>query len=396
MPALTSTNNPRARRSAPWPVVYFPVAYPYNMKASGVGYLLLTFVLFIHFLRYNNCSTDTVEYVGNVVALDTPDPVAIRDQAYQAVTTEAPAMVVPHILGTDLSTQQADVRRAKHVDPYRFAQFLPYFSVKPLYIEALNLVHKAGVGLVRSIAVVSAISFAGLAALIYWWVLKLGGSVWAACVVLLTPEMSTLAQGTGPDGLSVLFLVGGLFSLWYVKPSVGVTLLLSSAWVRPENALIGVLALLYLVLKGELRPWMAVVLIAISAITPMAINQYGGYGWKALYSHTFKFTEMDPAIFVPTFTASDYLHALRSGVREALHSSLIAYLLLWVVDLRQVPRMRWPLVLCAVFSVAKFVIYPNFEPRYYGLFYLVTAIGMCAAIQSQPGAQGLSRKPAAY
>ncbi|MBZ5613519.1 MAG: hypothetical protein LAO23_05880 [Acidobacteriia bacterium] len=376
-------------------MVYFPVAYPYNMKASGVVYLLLTFVLFIHFLRYNNYSTDTVEYVGNVVALHPSDPVAIRDQAYQAVTTEAPAMVVPHILGDDLSTQQADVRRAKHADPYRFAQFLPYFSVKPLYIEALNLVHKAGVGLVRSIAVVSAISFAGLAALIYWWVLKLGGSVWAACLVLLTPEMSTLAQGTGPDGLSVLFLIGGLFSLWYVRPSVGVTLLLSSAWVRPENAIFCILVVVYLAVKGELRAWMAVVLIAISAITPMAINHFGGYGWKALYSHTFKFTEMDPGMFVPTFTASDYLNAFRSGVREALHSSLVAYLFLWVVGLQLVPRMRWPLVLCGIFSAAKFVIYPNFEPRYYGLLYLVTAIGACAAIQSHRGAYEVSRQPAA-
>jgi hypothetical protein len=249
--------------------------------------------------------------------------------------------------------------------------------------------------LVRSIAVVSAVSFAGLAALIYWWVLKLGGSVWAACLVLLTPEMSTLAQGTGPDGLSVLFLMGGLFSLWYLKPSVGVTLLLSSGWVRPENALFGVLALVYLAVKGELRAWMAIVLIAIAVITPMAINHFGGYGWKALYSHTFKFTEMDPGMFVPTFTASDYLNALRSGVREALHSSLAAYLLLWVVGLQLVPRMRWPLVLCGIFSAAKFVIYPNFEPRYYGLLYLVTAIGACAAIQSHRGAYEVSRQPAA-
>ena len=377
-------------------MVYFPVAHPYDMKASGVVYLVLTVVLFIHFLRYNNYTTDTVEFVGNVVALHVSDPVAIRDLAYRAVTTEAPAMVVPHILGTDLATEEASVRRAKHADPYRFAQFLPYFSVKPLYIEALNLVHKAGVGLVRSIAVVSAVSFAGMAALIYWWVLRLGGSMWVACVLLLTPEMSALAQGTGPDGLSVLFLLGGLFCLWDVRPSVGVTLLLLSAWVRPENAIFCILALLYLAAKGQLRVWMAVVLIGISALTPMAINHFGGYGWKALYSHTFKFTEMDPGMFVPAFTVSDYLHALRSGVREALHSSLIAYLLLWITSLRLVPRMRWPLLLCGLFSAAKFVIYPNFEPRYYGLLYLVTAIGTCAAVQSQAGSNGVSQRPASF
>ena len=113
------------------------------MKASGVVYFALSFFLFFHFLRVNNYSTDTVEFVGNVVALHVSDPVAIRDVAYRAVTTEAPAIVVPHILGTDLSTEEAAVRRAKHADPYRFAQFLPYFSVKPLYIEALNLVRQS-------------------------------------------------------------------------------------------------------------------------------------------------------------------------------------------------------------------------------------------------------------
>ncbi len=369
-------------------MVYFHV-----MKASGVVYLVLALFLFVHALRFNDYSTDTVEFVGNVVALHTSDPVAIRDLAYRAVTTEAPAMVVPHILGTDLSTEEAAVRRAKHADAYRFAQFLPYFSVKPLYIEALNLVHEAGVGLVRSIAVVSAVSFAGLAVLIYWWVVKLGGSVWAACLVLLAPEMSTLAQGTGPDGLSVLFLMGGLFLLWYVRPSVGVTLLLASAWVRPENAIFAILVLVYLAVKGELRAWMAVVLIGISAMAPIAINHFGGYGWKVLYSHTFKFTEMDPGVFVPTFTVSDYLQALRSGVREALHSSLVAYLLLWVVGIRLAPRMHWPLMLCTVFSVVKFFIYPNFEPRYYGLLYLVTAIGVCAAVNNQDSLHGVSQKP---
>jgi hypothetical protein len=357
------------------------------MKASGVVYFALSFLLFFHFLRVNNYSTDTVEYVGNVLALHVSDPVAIRDLAYRAVTTEAPAMVVPHILGTDLATEEAAVRRAKHADAYRFAQFLPDFSVKPLYIEALDLIHEAGVGLVRSIAVVSAVSFAGIAALIYWWVVKLGGSAWTACLVLLTAEMYGLGQETGPDALSVLFLLGGLFSLCFVRPSVGVALLLVSAWVRPENAILAVLVLLYLALRRELRIWMAVVLLGIAVMTPVAIGHFG-YGWKALCSHTFKFTEMDPGLFVPIFTASDYLHALRSGLREAVLSSLVVYLLLCVVGWRLVPRMRRPLLLCGLFSVAKFVVYPNFEPRYYALLYVLAAIGVCVAVGNRAGAAG--------
>ncbi len=318
----------------------------------------------------------------------------VIESGYQAVTTDALAWWWGAFSAPTLHASIA-VRRAKHADPYRFAQFLPYFSVKPLYIEALNLVHKAGVGLVRSIAVVSAVSFAGLAALIYWWVLKLGGSVWAACLVLLVSEMSTLAQGAGRTGSRFCFHGRALFALvsealgWsYVAGIVGMGAPRKCALRHSGSGLS----------RGQGR---AACLDGCRFDRNLGHNTDGNQSFRrlwleALYSHTFKFTEMDPGLFVPTFTVSDYLHALRSGVREALHSSLVAYLLLWVAGIRLVPRMRWPLLLCGVLSVAKFVIYPNFEPRYYGLLYLVTAIGACAAVQSQASSRGVSQKPASF
>jgi hypothetical protein len=353
-----------------------------RLRIDTALYFALALFLFVHFLHYNNYSPDTVEFVGNVVALQTADTATIHHVAYDAVKREAPAMVIPHILGTDLSTEQAAVRRDKYANPDHFVGFLPYFAVKPLYVEALNLVHKAGVGLVRSIAVVSAISFLGLAVLIYLWVSHLQGSLWIACLLLLTPELHGLGQVTGPDGLSVLFLLAALFSLSQSKPAVGIALLMASIWVRPDNAILVILILAYMSFKGELRVWMGGLLTLIALATPVLINYFGGSaGWQALYLHTF-YIERAPGEFdKAVFTGRDYIVALRSGVREVFNSTAIPYCLLGLLGYILVPGMRIWIGLCTVFAILRFLIYPNYEPRYYGIVFLVIGVSVCVMVK---------------
>lgn len=350
------------------------------MKVASVTYFSLALLLSAHCLRYNNYSSDTPEFAGNVVAIQTTDPIAIHHIAYDAVAREAPSMVQSHILGTDLNTNEAAVRRDKHADPYRFVQFLPYFSVKPLYIESLYLVHRAGVGLVRSIAVVSTVSFLVLTILVYLWIRRAGGAVEIGCLILFVPEVLEIGQQAGPDALSTLLLFGGLMGLFYVRPSVGIALLLISIWVRPDNAILALCALAYLMLQGRVPLWMAAVLAGIAVLTPLVIGHFG-YGWKALYSHTFKFVEMGPGEFTPTFTATDYLHALLSGMKQILRGDSVIVFLLWIISYNLVPKLRSALGLCALFAIIRFLIYPNFEWRYYAVLYFVTVVAASVAVK---------------
>jgi hypothetical protein len=354
-------------------------------KVETALYCALTLFLFVHFLRYNSYSPDTVEFAGNVVALETSDARIIHDVAYGAVTREAPVIVIPHILGTDLATDEAAVRRDKYANPFHFVGFLPYFAVKPLYIEALNLVHTSGVGLVRSIAVVSSISFLGLAVMIYLWVRQRNGSLWVASILLLTPELRGLGEVTGPDALSVLFLLAALFSLFQSKAALGIAFLMSSIWVRPDNVILAILVLAYLTFTRELRLWMGSLLAFIALLTPLVINHFAGSaGWQALYLHTF-YTERAPGEFSKVaFTAADYFMALRSGAREILSSTVIPYSLLGVLGYAQVPRMRVWIGLCTAFAIVRFLIYPNYEPRYYGIVFVIIGITACFAVKN-PG-----------
>jgi hypothetical protein len=83
---------------------------------------------------------------------------------------------------------------------------------------------------------------------------------------------------------------------------------------------------------------------------------------------------MAPGEFVPTFTVGDYLHAFRNGLRTMIDRSLAVYLVRGAIGFKMIPEMRVPLLLCVAASVAHFVILPNFEFRYYALFYVLVAI----------------------
>jgi hypothetical protein len=117
------------------------------------------------------------------------------------------------------------------------------------------------------------------------------------------------------------------------------------------------------------------ILGAIAFASPLVINHFGGsYGWKALYSHTFKYVELAPGEFIPSFTMNDYMHAMRRGLFEILDSSASAYLALAVMGSLIVPELRVPLMLSLAAGAVHFVIYPNFEPRYYAILYVLVAI----------------------
>jgi hypothetical protein len=344
-------------------------------------YICAVAYLAVHCFRHNAYSSDTAEFVGNVVALKTSDPVQIRDITYHAIVSEAPAMVVPHILGNDLDTNEARVRRHKFQDPYTFPQFLPYFSIKPLYIEALNVAHTLGFSLVRSIAAVSTASFLAIAVICFLWVRRLNGSLLAAAVFLFVPEIRLLGQGASPDGMSVAILAAGLYFVFVDRVSVAVALLMVALWVRPESSILVIFVLCYLAWKRKLPAWMAAIFVGIAVLTPPVINYFGGsYGWKALYSHTFKFIEMEPGQFTPAFTLHDYIGALWLGIRNVMESSALIFAVLFAVGYKYQPRMRPLLALCAAYSVIRFFIFPNYEFRYFSIFYLVIAMAVCASL----------------
>jgi Na+-transporting NADH:ubiquinone oxidoreductase subunit NqrB len=151
-----------------------------------------------------------------------------------------------------------------------------------------------------------------------------------------------------------------------------------AVWVRPENALLCMMVLALMWISSELKWREAALLAALAVASEMTISHFG-YGWHALCFHTFLGGEPGD---IPRFTAIDYVHALGHGFSEALHSSATIYVLLGAVCFIHVRDRKWRTLLgvAALFSVTKFFLFPNYEPRYYGLYFIVVATAAMVSI----------------
>src|SRR5215467_507844 len=127
--------------------------------ASAV-YAALALLLAIHCYRTPLYDIDLLSYMGNVALTDTTDLRAVHRAVYSGPLT-------PHLRGLDANDRQALVLRHRAADPYYSALYLPYFSVKPLYVLALEAAHKSGASLVGSSRIISALFFFGIAVVVW-------------------------------------------------------------------------------------------------------------------------------------------------------------------------------------------------------------------------------------
>src|SRR5690348_13184643 len=129
-----------------------------------------------------------LSYIGNVVALKTTNAVKIHAAVYGEVRASMPREAAQRLLGNDGSG--APVRPNNRLDrannPYHSTEFLPCFAIRPLYIELINLLHKSGVGLIRSTTIISSLSYFLLGTLVFLWLSSvIGEALAAACALLL-------------------------------------------------------------------------------------------------------------------------------------------------------------------------------------------------------------------
>jgi hypothetical protein len=250
-------------------------------KLPVVLFLSVAALLALHCYRTPRMSVDLLSYAGNVALIEKKDVVL----AHQSVYGER---MTPHLRGTDSDGAPARILRRRASDPYYSATYLPYFSVKPLYLMTLGLVHRAGLDLTNSIRLVSALCYFGI-------------------VMLLSATLVFLS------------------------------------------------------------------------VFCFALSSHYGYGWKSLYFHTF--IAGDPTA-PPYFAWSNYQDALKKGLGDLSRSAVPPYALLAIVSfVRSSERsIRTILGLSGFYLVSRFLLFPSYESRFYGLFYVCTGIAAVSAL----------------
>jgi len=347
-----------------------------NQRGVYVGiYLVISLALGFHCYRHPAYGIDLLAYAGNVALSDTNDPVRVHEIVYREPLT-------PHLRGTDADDLQARDLRRRAADAYYSAAYLPYFSVKPLYVLSMIAVHQARASVFDSSRIVSAVCFLGIAGMLWLYT----GSLLSLAILLL-PEVFALGELNEPDGMSTLLLLIGIWAVMKQKKFAVLPLLLS-VWVRPENAIFCVLFVGTLLFHHRIDLPTGLV-TAVAAVSSFVFISHFGYGWKSLYFHTF--ANGEPTA-IPHFGLGDYFAALDSGFREVVHGSVPIFFLLWLVTFQNADfETRLLLGASGFYSLLRFCLFPSYEYRYYALFFLVTGIAAVRIMAKAPvGARALN------
>lgn len=119
-----------------------------------------------------------------------------------------------------------------------------------------------------------------------------------------------------------------------------------------------------------------IVILLLAIASEFLISHYGN-GWRSLYLHTFLGGEPNG---ITQFGVLDYAHALWRGLNDLSHSRLPVFSLVWLLAFGLLKQdMRQILSVCAIYSAVRFLIYPSYEARYFGVLSVVTAIGAVLA-----------------
>jgi hypothetical protein len=185
--------------------------------------------------------------------------------------------------------------------------------------------------------------------------------------------------------ISLLALYFILEKTWV---TAGLTILLATVYVRTDNVLLVMSVLAYLsILNHTIDKTKAAILAAVAIGSVLLINHFAGdYGARMLYYRVFTAVPLAPGEMVVRFGFRDYLVALRAGVTAVIHGEFIPFALMGVVGLLRRPPS--PILGLTIVSVAyctsHFLIYPDVEERYFGLFFLAMGVAAAFAIVAPP------------
>lgn len=365
-------------------------------------YLLLLLGLSVHIYRTPLYDMDSVQYLGNAVLMEETDPVRVHEKVYSDLRHTLPKAAMERITG-DAPGEPEDQSQSRHiraVDPYRFAEFLPLFAIRPLYNQAIYLVSKTGIGLYRSANVISAVSYLSIGVLLFVWI---GANVAPAFrflisfLTMLTPPLVELGRHTTSDPMASLVALLGLYLVfgkgeyenrenngkkgW--RLTAGLTLLLASIYFRTDFVALVAPVLLVLWRQRKISFWQAGVLGGVAVASVLAINHFAGdYGIKMLYFRNFVGVPVAPGEIAPQFTGHDYIAAFIAGVRLTLDSFFLPFALLGAIGLgSRSGRILFGITLAYV--ALHFVILPNWQERWVAVFYIAAAVS-AATLAQQP------------
>ena len=347
-------------------------------------YVLLLALASIHLYKNPIYAMDSIQYMGNALLMEETDLVIVHRRVYSEIDLRIPKVSRDHLLGQEPGApeDQNDSRRQRATNPYRFAQFLPMFAIRPLYNQTLWLVSKTGLGLVRASILISVASYFLLGILLMVWVSRYVNAPLASLIaflLMISPPLLALGRDMTSDALATLFAFLSLYLIFEKQRlTAGLAVLLASIYFRTDNVVLAGPVILACWLERRLDLVKASALAVLALASVFSINYFAGdYGIKMLYYRNFVGVPVAPAEMTVQFSFHDYVVALRSGITLATESFFVPFLLVGIVGFFAVKRMKSVAAVAFAYVLLHFVVLPNWQERWFGVFYL--AMGVVAA-----------------
>lgn len=359
----------------------------YSPNAGRVILIVYGVVLAVISARvyhHPNYVMDAAQYMGNALLMEERDPVKIHSRVYAEIDRHVPKAARQALLGWGVSPDES--RQVRAHDPYRFAEFLPLFAIRPLYNQAIWLVSKTGLGLMRSVVLLSAVSYFLLGCLLFLWIRPYVDDLFGFAIsllVMISAPLIILGRDTTSDALATLVAITALYLIFEKQQLMwGFTAVLASIFFRTDFVVLAGPVILVCYLQRRVDFWKAAVLAVVAVGSVLTINHFAGdYGIQMLYYRNFVGTPIAPAETIVRFSFHDYLAAFRQGLGMLTRNFFIPFLLLGVISLAS-EKARPLLAVSLAYVVLHFLLLPNWEERWFGIFYL--SVVVCAAMRLSP------------
>jgi hypothetical protein len=195
-----------------------------------------------------------------------------------------------------------------------------------------------------------------------------------------------VARSGTPDAFSAFFLLTSAWALASNRMFAGLALLVASVWVRTDNVLFVLAVLIWLACTKKLSLPHFLVLAGLAGTSVLLINYFSGnYGWRVLFRYSFLGGRYIADVR-PELRFSEYLTAVIAGVRQIGGQEIALFVLIGLAAMKWLPAapdsLR-PLLICvAIAAIARFLLLPSPENRYFIWAYLIAGAAFIRAIDA--------------
>jgi hypothetical protein len=355
-----------------------------------VPYLTFFLLLSVWSVMQPQYTWDLLGYIGSSV--DSTDAKAIHRAVFDVIRpiSSSPDIQVDNPYRADVAA-----------NPYHFAEQLPFYSIKPVYVALVKLTHRAGLPFPKAAVSISAAANFILAALLWLWLGSyLGGwSLLASCtLIMLSPNILALSRWATPDCLATAVAAIALYLILERNLAFwGSALLIVNVWIRTDALVLAGIVFATLLLLRKLDALQFVSLSILALASYFTINHFSGsYGWAVLFYNSFFGGVPAPGEAVLHVSSRAYLHQLvRGSFLWLVYGSFALYLLLGALAIWLRKSTNYSYMIAAVLAarVVSYALYPNGDQRYTAVLYVLVLVSLVIAIRqsvsvsdSQPAA----------